>query len=58
MEIKIKTQKTSIDQKLSPKKFHAKFPSLKNVQKALTDVTQNNHVMPLHCHSHCKFYTY
>ena len=31
--------KKSLDQKLTPKKSHAKFPSLKNFQKALNDKT-------------------
>ena len=47
MGTKIKTQKhpqgyqqnpkKSLDQKLTPKIFHAEFPSLKNFQKALND---------------------
>ena len=39
MGAKIKTQKKSLDQILIPKKSHAKFPSLKNFQKALNDKT-------------------
>ena len=31
--------KKSLDQKLTPKKSHAKFPSLKNFQNALNDKT-------------------
>ena len=31
---KSKPPKKSLDQKLTPKKSHAKFPSLKNFQKA------------------------
>ena len=48
--VKIKTEnnpqrfrqnpKKSLDQKLTPKKFHAKFPSLKISQKALKGITQ------------------
>ena len=37
MGAKIKPPKKSLDQKLIPKKSHAKFPSLKNFQKALND---------------------
>ena len=53
---KIKTQKISVglptnpqkslDQTLTPKKSHAKFPSLKNFHKALNDImfTKNKHI--------------
>ena len=34
MGAKIKPPQKSLDQKLTPKKSHAKFPSLKNFQKA------------------------
>ena len=37
---KIKTPKKSLDQNLAPKKSHAEFPSLKNFQKALNDITR------------------
>jgi len=40
MEAKIKTQKKSLDQNLTPKISHGKFPSLKNFQKALNDKTR------------------
>ena len=38
MGAKIKTQKKSLDQKLTPKESHAELPSLKNFQKGLNDV--------------------
>ena len=40
MGTKIKTQKNSLDQKLTPKTSHAEFSSLKNFQKALNDITR------------------
>jgi len=35
-----KTQKKSVEQKLTPKNSHAKFPNLKNFQKGLNDITR------------------
>jgi len=40
MGAKIKTQKKTLDQKLTPKKSHAEFPSLKNFHKGLSDTTR------------------
>jgi len=34
-----KTPKKSLDQNSTPKKSHAEFPSLKNFQKGLNDIT-------------------
>ena len=34
--------KKSLDQKLTPKKSHAEFPSLKNFQKGLNDITHTH----------------
>ena len=40
--------KKSLDQKLTPKKSHAKFPSLKNFQKTLNDITCLLYLVVLH----------
>ena len=40
--------KKSVDQKLTPKKSHAEFPSLKNFQKTLNDITCLFYLVVLH----------
>ena len=44
-----KPTKKSLDQKLTPKKSHAKFLSLKNLQKALNDITQKIWTIEIEC---------
>ena len=59
MGAKIKTQKdpysfqqnpkNSLDQKLTPKKSHAEFPSLKIFQKVLNDITLEIKTLEIEC---------
>ena len=42
MGAKSQNPKKSLDQNLTPQKSHAEFPSIKNFQKALNDVTITN----------------
>ena len=41
--------KKSLDQKLTPKKSHAEFPSLKNFQKGLNDITRKKKPLEIEC---------
>ena len=44
-----KTQKKSLEQKLTPKKSHAEFPSLKKFQKGLNDITRKKNPLEIEC---------
>ena len=44
-----KIKKKSLDQKLTPKTSHAKFPSPKNFQKALNDITRKLKTLEIEC---------
>ena len=44
-----KTSQKSLDQKLTPKKSHAKFPSLKNFQKTLNDLGRKIKTLEIEC---------
>ena len=39
----------SLDQKLTPKQSHAEFPRLKNLQKALNDITRKIKTLEIEC---------
>ena len=41
--------KKSLNQKLTPKKTHAEFPSLTNFQKALNDITRKLKTLEIEC---------
>ena len=44
-----KTPQKSLDQKLTPQKSHAEFLSLKNLQKALNDITRKIWITEIEC---------
>jgi len=46
---KSKPKKKSLDQKLTSKKYHAKFLSLKNFQKGLNDITHTKKTLEIEC---------
>ena len=44
-----KKKNKSLDQNLAPQKSHAKLPSHENVQKVLSDITQNIKTLVVEC---------